>query len=362
MQALILAGGEGTRLRPLTSTVPKPVVPLVDRPFIAFMIDWLRGHGVDDVVMSCGHLADGVRNVLGDGESVRRAAALHGGAAAARHRRRAEVRRGPARRALPDAQRRRADRHRRHARSSRRTSATGARGDARAVPGRGPVAPTGSCGSRDGRRGDASSSRSPRRTRSTRNNISAGVYVLERSVLDAARARASRPRSSATSSRALVGDGLYGHVARGYWKDIGTPERYLEAHVRHPRGLRRAPRSPSGWATGYVCVEAGRRERRADRPAGAGRGGLPDRRGRAHRRPRRARARRHRRRGHDDRERRRHARAPRSARTARCAAASSPAACGSATTASSTGMSVLGEGVTLGAGNVVSNGARSSRA
>src|SRR5258707_9241616 len=69
MQALILAGGEGTRLRPLPSTVPKPVVPLVDRPFIAFMFDWLRGHGVDDVVMSCGHLASGVRNVLGDGSA-----------------------------------------------------------------------------------------------------------------------------------------------------------------------------------------------------------------------------------------------------------------------------------------------------
>ena len=54
MQALILVGGEGTRLRPLTSTVPKPVVPLVDRPFIAYMLEWLRGHGVDDVVMSCG--------------------------------------------------------------------------------------------------------------------------------------------------------------------------------------------------------------------------------------------------------------------------------------------------------------------
>src|SRR3712207_3556431 len=67
MQALILAGGEGTRLRPLTSTVPKPVVPLVDRPFIAFMLDWLRSHGVDDVVMACGFLAAGVRNVLGDG-------------------------------------------------------------------------------------------------------------------------------------------------------------------------------------------------------------------------------------------------------------------------------------------------------
>ena len=67
MQALILAGGEGTRLRPLTSTVPKPVVPLVDRPFIGFMLDWLRSHGVDDVVMSCGHMAEGVRAVLGDG-------------------------------------------------------------------------------------------------------------------------------------------------------------------------------------------------------------------------------------------------------------------------------------------------------
>src|SRR4029078_9005434 len=63
----ILAGGEGTRLRPLTSTVPKPVVPLVDRPFIAFMLDWLRRHGGDEVIMSCVHPARGGRAVLGDG-------------------------------------------------------------------------------------------------------------------------------------------------------------------------------------------------------------------------------------------------------------------------------------------------------
>ena len=67
MQALILAGGEGTRLRPLTTTYPKPVVPLVDRPFIGFMLDWLRSHGVDEVIMGCGHMADGVQAVLGDG-------------------------------------------------------------------------------------------------------------------------------------------------------------------------------------------------------------------------------------------------------------------------------------------------------
>src|SRR5213075_2369147 len=63
---LILAGGEGTRLRPLTSTMPKPVVPLVDRPFIAYMLEWLARHGVDDVILSCGFMADGVRSVLGD--------------------------------------------------------------------------------------------------------------------------------------------------------------------------------------------------------------------------------------------------------------------------------------------------------
>src|ERR1700682_5809459 len=70
MQAVILVGGQGTRLRPLTSTVPKPVVPLVDRPFISYMLEWLREHGVDDVIMSCGFLATSVRNVLGDGSSM----------------------------------------------------------------------------------------------------------------------------------------------------------------------------------------------------------------------------------------------------------------------------------------------------
>src|SRR6202046_5431703 len=70
MQAVILVGGEGTRLRPLTSTVPKPVVPLVDRPFISFMLEWLRRHEIDDVIMSCGFLATSVRNVLGDGSGL----------------------------------------------------------------------------------------------------------------------------------------------------------------------------------------------------------------------------------------------------------------------------------------------------
>ena len=64
MQALILAGGEGTRLRPLTEHGAEAGVPLAGRPHIAYVIDWLEGHGVDDVVVSCGHLADGVREAL----------------------------------------------------------------------------------------------------------------------------------------------------------------------------------------------------------------------------------------------------------------------------------------------------------
>jgi mannose-1-phosphate guanylyltransferase len=51
MQALVLAGGEGTRLRPLTNTVPKPVIPLVGRPFLGYMIEWLAAHGFTEVIL-----------------------------------------------------------------------------------------------------------------------------------------------------------------------------------------------------------------------------------------------------------------------------------------------------------------------
>ena len=70
MQAVILVGGEGTRLRPLTSTLPKPVVSLVDRPMMVYMLEWLRGHGIDDVIMCCGFKATKVREVLGDGSQL----------------------------------------------------------------------------------------------------------------------------------------------------------------------------------------------------------------------------------------------------------------------------------------------------
>ncbi len=66
MQALVLVGGEGTRLRPLTLTQPKPAIPLVDRPFIRFMLEWLGRHSVESVVLACGFRADDLRSALGD--------------------------------------------------------------------------------------------------------------------------------------------------------------------------------------------------------------------------------------------------------------------------------------------------------
>jgi mannose-1-phosphate guanylyltransferase len=65
-QAVILAGGQGTRLRPLTLTRAKPVVPLLNRPFLAYQIALLRQHEVTDVILSCSYRVGDVRAALGD--------------------------------------------------------------------------------------------------------------------------------------------------------------------------------------------------------------------------------------------------------------------------------------------------------
>src|SRR5947209_14263156 len=77
MQALVLAGGEGTRLRPLTLTTPKPVLPLAGRPFLSFMLDWLQRHDVDEAILSLGFLSDAVHTVLGDIQSGMRLRYVH---------------------------------------------------------------------------------------------------------------------------------------------------------------------------------------------------------------------------------------------------------------------------------------------
>jgi mannose-1-phosphate guanylyltransferase len=66
-QAIILVGGEGTRLRPVTSRVPKPVAPVVERPFVAYILDDLVRHGVERAIFSTGFLAQAIEAQIGDG-------------------------------------------------------------------------------------------------------------------------------------------------------------------------------------------------------------------------------------------------------------------------------------------------------
>jgi mannose-1-phosphate guanylyltransferase len=67
MKAVILAGGEGTRLRPLTFLNPKPMLPLVNRPFMENFILWLKSHGIKDIIFSIGYLPEAFKNYFGDG-------------------------------------------------------------------------------------------------------------------------------------------------------------------------------------------------------------------------------------------------------------------------------------------------------
>jgi mannose-1-phosphate guanylyltransferase/phosphomannomutase len=67
VKAVILAGGEGTRLRPLTSNQPKPMMPLVNKPMMEHIVRLLAEHGFDDIVVTVAFLANQIRNYFGDG-------------------------------------------------------------------------------------------------------------------------------------------------------------------------------------------------------------------------------------------------------------------------------------------------------
>ncbi len=228
MQALILAGGEGTRLRPLTLTVPKPVMPLAGRPFLTFMLDWLGRHGVDDVILSCGFLADGVERVLGD----------HYGSMRLRYVNEEEPlgTAGPLRLAADEGVLQ--DRlfvlngdvltdmdltAQLNLHGDRDALATLALISVEDTSSYG-VVPTAADGSV---KAFLEKSPGPAPT----NRINAGAYVIEPELVDRI------PAGRAVSFEREVFPGLiaepgstrmFGYPAEGYWIDIGTPERYLE--------------------------------------------------------------------------------------------------------------------------------------
>jgi mannose-1-phosphate guanylyltransferase / phosphomannomutase len=70
MKAVVMAGGEGTRLRPLTSNQPKPMVPIVGKPCIEHILELSRRHGIEDVIVTLAFLPQAIRSYFGDGESL----------------------------------------------------------------------------------------------------------------------------------------------------------------------------------------------------------------------------------------------------------------------------------------------------
>jgi mannose-1-phosphate guanylyltransferase/phosphomannomutase len=70
VRAVVMAGGEGTRLRPLTSNQPKPMVPIVGKPCMEHILELLRTHGFEDVIVTLAFLPQAIRSYFGDGESL----------------------------------------------------------------------------------------------------------------------------------------------------------------------------------------------------------------------------------------------------------------------------------------------------
>ncbi len=69
MYALILAGGKGERLRPLTDSLPKPMVPVCGKPILAHQVEWLKAGGVTDVVFLAGYRWESIKDYFGDGKN-----------------------------------------------------------------------------------------------------------------------------------------------------------------------------------------------------------------------------------------------------------------------------------------------------
>jgi mannose-1-phosphate guanylyltransferase len=227
VQALILAGGQATRLRPLTSRLPKLVVPLVGQPFIGYMLEWLCSHGVDEVILSCGFLADGVRAVLRDGSDfgvrlsyVEEPEPLGTGGALKYAEELLQDRffmlNGDG---LTDI-----DLTAQLAQHER----TGARATLGLIPVEDPSAyGLVRC------RADTSVQEfleKPGPDQSVDTNlVSGGIYILEREVLDGMAPAGTNISIERDVFPKLVGHGLHGYEASGYWMDIGTPARYLQA-------------------------------------------------------------------------------------------------------------------------------------
>lgn len=245
MIAIVLVGGEGTRLRPLTYALPKPMLPVVERPMIALVLEWLAGHGVTTAVLSLGYQPDAFVDAFPDGsfagvelryavepEPLDTAGAIRFAARTADvHSETLVVVNGDV---LTDLDLRSlVELH--GSEGGEATIALTAVEDPSAYG----VVPTDDAGR------VLAFIEKPRREDAPTDRVNAGTYVLEPSVLEriAPDRRVSIEREIFP---ALVeAKSLYALDSPAYWLDTGTPERYLQAQVDILRGRRTSAALPS---------------------------------------------------------------------------------------------------------------------
>jgi len=228
MRAVILAGGEGTRLRPLTLSTPKPVVPVVDRPLLRHQLDLLAKAGVREAVLSLAYRPERIEAVFGDGSAlgmrIRYAveATPLGTGGAVRHAlplldERTIVMNGDV---LTDVD----------------LAALVARHEAEQASATILLTPVPNPAAYGLVETDAAGRvlrflEKPQPHEITTDTINAGIYVLETRVLELIPPAVNHSIERGFFPALLArGDRVLGPVHRGYWIDIGTPEKYLQVH------------------------------------------------------------------------------------------------------------------------------------
>ncbi len=240
MQAVVLVGGEGTRLRPLTLQTPKPMIPVMNVPFLERTLVRLKEAGITDVILPAGYLPEAITSAFGDGSrlGLRVRYVIEetplGTAGALKNVEQyitgpffvlnGDVLTSLDLRAMQQN----------HVAKGGVASLHLIRVDDPSAFG---------CVVHDANGRISAFVEKPKREEAPTNEVNAGTYLLERSVLDAI--PAGRPVSIERETfpeLIAAGKGLYAYTTSDYWIDLGKPEAYLGAHRdvfdgRMPLGL-----------------------------------------------------------------------------------------------------------------------------
>ena len=228
MQAIVLVGGEGTRLRPLTYGTPKPMVPIMNVPFLARTLERLYEAGIRDVILPAGYMPQAITDYFGDGSSIGMKITYvieetpMGTAGAVKNVE--EHIKGPFfvlngdvltsldLKAMMAYHKEKGGLGALHLIKVEDPSAFG-------------------CVVHDESGRVSAFVEKPKREEAPTNEVNAGTYLLERAVLDMIPGGRNVSIERETFPKILAdGNALYAYTTSDYWIDLGRPEHYLDAH------------------------------------------------------------------------------------------------------------------------------------